>query len=230
MTPEQIARILTYASRVYAPAGIEFTFDPASDVARVNNDLLYYDCTLSPTTDLNAPKEAPPACDPKPNNDERNRIAQFYPGKLVVYFSVGIKPQYDANARKWKMDTPRGGSWSNHFDWFVLMDPGNWEQWLAHEIGHYLHLVHSMSLQPRFLNDQITADGKPELGARSLVRDYGVKNGIPKADDVNVFENDKDICAANPTILCVRDAPPDPGSALFQAVPTENSIRPHVGS
>ena len=245
MTPEQIALSLAHASRVFAPAGVEFTFDPASDVARVNNDLLFQDCTLSPTADLNAPKEVSPACDAQPNNDERNRIARFYPGKLVVYFSAGMKPRYDATARKWKMDAPRGGNWSNHVDSFVLMNPGDPGQVLAHEIGHYLHLVHSMGAQPRCLTDQITADGKPALGsnnqpicldkpvpggkpvlasdgqpevaARSLVRDYVMRSGVAKADGVNVFDGDTDICAGNPTILCVRDTPPDPGSTLFTA-------------
>lgn len=246
VTPQQITASLAYATQVYAPAGIEFTFDPASDVARVNNDLLYYDCTLSPMADMNAPKEVPPACDPKPNNDERNRIAQFYPGKLVVYFSVGIRPRYDTTARKWKMDAPRGGNWSNHLDRFVLMNPGNpGGELLAHEVGHYLHLVHPMGPLPRCLNDQITADGKPALGpddnpiclddpvvggkpvlgpdgepelaARNLVHDYIVTHRLPKADGMNVFDNDKDICGGNPTILCVHDTAPDPGSDLFRA-------------
>lgn len=211
----------------------------------MNNDLLYQDCVLSLTADLNAPKEVPPACDSQPNNDERNRIAQFYPGKLVVYFSVGVKPRYDETARKWKMDAWRGVNWSNHVDSFVLMNPGDPGQILAHEVGHYLHLVHSMGPLPRCLDDQITADGKPAIGtnnqsiclttpvpggrpvldaegrpevaARTLVRDYVTRNGLAKADGVNVFDGDKDICRSNPTILCVRDTAPDPGSALFIA-------------
>src|SRR5438094_2718552 len=86
VTPQQILASLTSASRVFASAGIVFTFDPASDVLRIKSDLLYQDCALSPTADLNAPREVPPDCDTKPNNDERNRIAQLYPGKLVGYF------------------------------------------------------------------------------------------------------------------------------------------------
>src|SRR5262249_8954731 len=117
--------------------------------------------SLSPTADLNAPKEVPPTCDSRPNNDERNRIAQFYPGKLVVYFSVGLKPRYDATARKWKMDAPRPDSWSNHVDSFVLMYPRDPGQLLAHEIGHYLHLVHSMGPWPQTLEDPVGDDGKP---------------------------------------------------------------------
>jgi hypothetical protein len=217
VTPEQITQSLAYASRVFAPAGIEFTFDPASDVARLNNDLLYYDCTLSPAADLNAPEEVPPDCDDRRNNDERNRIAQFYPGKLVVYFSAGLKPHYDKNTRRWRME-PRYVNWSNHFDSFVMMDPGDPGQTLAHEIGHYLHLVHSFGAEPKSLQE-----------ARTLVQDYVINNNLPKADGVNMFDGDSNICRGHPTILCVGDTPPDPGPALFKAAGLE-PCNPNDGS
>jgi Polyglycine hydrolase-like, structural repeat len=187
-------------------------------VARLNNDLLYQDCTLSATADLNAPKEFPPACDSQPNNDERNRVAQFYPGKLVVYLSKGASPRYDETAHRWRMDAPRVNSnWSNHVDWFVLMSPGDPGHTLAHEIGHYLHLLHSFGTQPNSLDDTIGADGKPALGARTLIRNYVLNNGLPKAAGVKLFDADDTICASAPTILCVADTPPDPGPALFRS-------------
>ncbi len=97
------------------------------------------------------------------------------------------------------------------------MSPGDPGHILAHEIGHYLHLVHSFGVWPNSLDDSIGADGKVVPGARTLIRDYVLKNGLPKADGGKMFDGDNTICASVPTILCVSDTPPDPGPALFRS-------------
>jgi len=214
VTPEQIREALRLANDVYKTANVEFIFDPASDVATIPSDLLSQDCTLSPAADLNAPMGTPPACPlpPNPNNDERTRVAQMYPGKLVVYFAQGKTPVWDAGAGHWVMGG--GGNWSNHVDPFVRFGPSAPGLTLAHEIGHYLHLVHTFPAPDAAVYDiSHLNDAGGKKGVRSFIVDSVASNN--RAQALDIFDQDLSICNSAPTVRCVTDTPPDPGPQLF---------------
>jgi hypothetical protein len=218
VTPEDIREALRLATEIYRAADVEFLFDPASDVVTMPSDLLSRDCTLAPGTDLGGPKSVPPVCDPKPNNDERNRVAGLYPGKLVVFFAFGRGPVWDDATRHWVDAEGAGqGNWSNHFDAFVRMLHGPPGEGLSHEIGHYLHLVHTFGSFPDDVYDVTHLDDTgTKKGVRSLIRDFTKPGGLPRARALEIFDGDLSVCAGNPTQHCITDTPPDPGPGLFQ--------------
>jgi hypothetical protein len=183
------------ARTILAAANIELTFDPESDITRMNSTLLNHDCIVAPGTNLSTPKNMMPAQDCKVTADERDRVALEYPGKLVVYFSSGDQLFWSDSAMQWVYG-PRGFNWSNHVNHFVAMASG-WPsgEVLAHEMGHYLHLVHTMFPMPTTLAE-----------AATLIRDHIENNGLPTSRGLEIFDNDG-----------LTDTPPDPGQGLFSA-------------
>jgi len=111
VTPEEIREALRLATDVFRLAEVEFLFDPASDVVTMPSDLLSRDCILAPDADFSGPKDVPPACDIKPfpeynsNDNERKRVAELYPGKLVVFFAFGRAPRWNEATQHWE-DVP----------------------------------------------------------------------------------------------------------------------------
>jgi hypothetical protein len=179
-------------------ANIELTFDPASDITRINSTLLNLDCDPPPPgTNFNNPEDKHPApgCN-QVHDDERDRVAREWPGKLVVYFSSGDSYWFNRSTSMWQYG-PRGSHWSNGFNEFVAMagfdPPGDV---LAHEIGHYLHLTHTMYKTPKTVAE-----------AAADIRDYVESRGLPKSSGLGVFDNDG-----------LSDTPPDPGDELFRSV------------
>jgi Polyglycine hydrolase-like, structural repeat len=191
-TPADIQDGVARAKTILAAAGIELTFDPQSDISRMNSTLLNHDCTPIPGADLTDQKTQPQDCDV--NNNERNRVALGFPGKLVMYLSSGDLFQWNDGMKMWLWG-PRGYNWSNQTDQYVALlpvAPNN--EVIAHEMGHYLHLVHTFYPQPTTMTE-----------ASQLIRDYVQNNGLDPSFGPNVFDGDG------------IDTPPDPGMALFSA-------------
>jgi hypothetical protein len=191
VTPEQIRVDLNQATQTYAPASIRFEFDPQTDVLRINSTLLARECTLAPGAVLGTTTE--PACDYARHNDERNRVAQTYPGKLVVYFSAAERTSADANGI-WSYG-PKTFNWSNGTDSFVTMMRGDPGDGIGHEMGHYLHLPHIFGALYGTLAD-----------ARNGIKSYVETNQLAKTRGYDLFDGDG-----------LAGTPPDPGSGLFQA-------------
>src|SRR5262249_44172141 len=155
------------------------------------------DCTLAPGANLNVPKSTPPSCDAVSHSNERTRIANNYPGKLVVFFSSGDTLTWSDSLNKWQYG-PRGNSFSGGDLAFVAMGMNTAHQGgLADEMGHYLHLDHTFNAQPATVAD-----------AKKLVVDWVEKQGHTRADGAKVFDADTGT---------VSDTPPDPGWQLYQA-------------
>jgi len=218
VTPEEIREALRLATDVFRLAEVEFLFDPASDVVTMPSDLLSRDCILAPDADFSGPKDVPPACDIKPfpeynsNDNERKRVAELYPGKLVVFFAFGRAPRWNEATQHWE-DVPGGiaGSFSNHLFPFVRCGPSPPGLVLSHEIGHYLHLVHTFGPGVSHLDDI-----RGEKGVRSLIREFIQNSGLPRNRGLEAFDGDLSICVAYPTIHCITDTPPDPGPDVFK--------------
>jgi hypothetical protein len=219
VSTEQIRQALRLATDVFRPADVEFLFDPVSDVVTIPRDLLSRDCTLAPNADFSGPKSAPPACDYPPpfpgynsNDTERKRVAELYPGKLVAFFAFGRAPYWNETTQHW--EDVRGGlawSWSNHIFPFVRMNADAPGLSLSHEIGHYLHLVHTFGPTVSRLDDIVG-----EKGVRSLIREFIQNSRLPRNRGLEVFDGDLSICVANPMLHCITDTPPDPGDGLFR--------------
>lgn len=192
-SPADIQAGIAEARAILAAAGLELTFDPESDVTRINSTVLNYDCTAIPGADLSNHSIEPQDCDI--NSNERDRIALGFPGKLVLYFSSGDRFTWSDTANMWVYG-PHNFDWSNHFNHFVAMM--QWDtsgQRIAHEMGHYLHLDHSFGYQPSSLKE-----------ASELIVNYVQSNGLPISAGANAFDGDG-----------IADTPPDPGPALFIA-------------
>lgn len=126
--PDQFARWVHYANRVYKKAHLRFDFDPDSEWSELQSTLLN---NMTGTGDANWP-DAKAA-----GNDHAAR----HPGRLVVFLRHGPGP------------TPTGGGFS-WFDYDFVAAPGfdvttvcgrQNIHLLAHEIGHYFALPHTFA-------------------------------------------------------------------------------------
>lgn len=124
ITFDQIKIWVERANTIYAPAGIRFSFSP-QDMTTINSTLLN---NMASNQDAQWNEEV----------DTGNKVAANYPGKLTVFF------------RRGSGENPLGGAFSSSNYNFVVM-PQYSDSWcnntddhgmLAHEIGHYLGLVH----------------------------------------------------------------------------------------
>src|SRR5439155_11903549 len=81
------------------------------------------------------------------------------------------------------------GSFSNHLFPFVRCGPSPPGLVLSHEIGHYLHLVHTFGPGVSHLDDI-----RGEKGVRSLIREFIQNSGLPRNRGLEAFDGDLSIC------------------------------------
>jgi hypothetical protein len=195
--PAAIVKSVELANQVYNPHGINFLFDPATDMYRFNDDLLNRDCKRldhQVYTDKNVDPASNPALDGNLYNDRRNEVARRFPGRITIFFTAGSRYRWEEAEGRWVYG-PRTFSWSNGFDEFVTM--AGWHvgnEVVAHELGHYLHLHHTFGFQPENFDAAVT------LIRKFVDEEKGAKDAVP-----GLFDWDS-----------VTDTPPDPGPAVFK--------------
>lgn len=196
-TPAQITAAIDQVRAVFGDADLVVNFDPESDITRIDRTLLNHDCSPAeePIDVEKYPADGPSAPgDCTPNQAERTRVAQGFPGKVVLFFSSGDRYRYDPTQARWVYG-PRAYNYSSHQSEFVaLLSSSPDGNVVAHEIGHYLHLVHPFHKQPADLP-----------AAAGMIRD-AVAAGLPISEGANTFDADG-----------LPDTPPDPGPGLFVA-------------
>jgi len=141
----------------------------------------------------------------------RNRLAVFdHPHDLVIFVSHGTDLQYNSASKLnvWSSN-PRTFSFANGVDAFVAMKSGSDGSDLAHNLGHYFHLLNTFGPTPNNVSDAI-----------GMVQQYVNVQGHTFTVGDQVFDGDK---------ASVSDTPPDPGAALWQSVygnlcSTQNSL------
>jgi len=131
MSIEHIRDSVEFANRTFQPAGIQFTFNPKTDMSKLKSGITN---NMTGTGDANW----------RAAKYSANRYAAQYSDKLVVFY------RYGPNA--W----PTGGGFS-WFDYNFVAMPGTEDSHhcnhyhldaLAHEIGHYLGLAHTFAGNP----------------------------------------------------------------------------------
>lgn len=190
-----MAKALHLANAVYQAADIRFVFNPMTDVMRLNSTVVERNCTLPDNITL--PSSVKPQCDDGPNNAFRNQIANWFPGKVVVFFSANEAPVQDEDSLIW--DWHPNASWSGSQHPFVMMTSNFTPEFLAHEIGHYFGLSHPHNDQAWFKNLE---------DARREIREYVISLGFPLKYErgYELFDGD-----------ALTSTPPDPGPDLFLA-------------
>ena len=217
ITKNDILLFIKYASDVYKNAGICFVFDPETDFDLIRrNTLLNQDQPEVPNANLNAPRDKNPGGEVNPCNDEKKRIADEYPGKLVIFFGKGKKYNYDEENGKWAYHG--GPNWSSSKSNFVRMieiDAAT----ITHETGHYFQVRHTFGSTPEWPNK--VPSGSKGPSASEYIRTYVDVEGNPKEKGTDVFDGDlKDHWYEDkPGDLLepgITDTPADPGPNIFR--------------
>jgi hypothetical protein len=164
-TTAQFSEWVEFANASFAPAGIVFAFDPATDFADVQNTLL---------NNIADPNDTFP--DWRAQGALGNEIAARYPGKVLVIMRHGPGPTSNF-----------GGSGSPWHGFIIL--PGFGVsihcqspalQWFAHEMGHYLGLGHTMPNLPAFASVEEAAAYFVKNGRTASVFDGdGLSDTLP---------------------------------------------------
>ncbi|MFN2136522.1 MAG: hypothetical protein ACK2UK_11245 [Candidatus Promineifilaceae bacterium] len=134
----------------YAPAGIQFTFNPAQDTVELFNTMINQDFTVPASANLDA--EAPPmsAAAIQASFDAHNAARSAWArdnhrGKLVIYFRAGTRIDWHQNSGKWIVSSGKVGAFSGTEHEFAAMNQMPELLLAAHELGHYFHLAHTHS-------------------------------------------------------------------------------------
>jgi hypothetical protein len=208
-----IADSVDQANKVYNPHGINFTFDPATDIYRFNDDKLNRDSrrrdhAVYTNPDVKPDSSGDPAFEVDVMNTRRNEVALRFPGRATIYFTMGSQYVWSESEKRW-IYGKRGSSWSNGTDEFVSMAAhGAGGDLMAHELGHFLHLDHVFAWAGRTPPATI-AD------AAARIKKFVENDGGSKDTALNLFEGDG-----------LLDTPPDAGPQLFknQCDPAESSV------
>ncbi len=198
--PALLTPVVTAMNAFFQPGRIEFVYDPQADFAVEDNTLLDQDWELIDAGSLSNPQTIEPAVDSSRFQAERQRVARQHLGKLVVYISLGSQLTFQNGT--WVIQE-RGYHYSSVSAEYVATAAVYWRtpngsidpQTLAHEIGHYLHLQHTMGSMP----DTVAA-------AATILKDAVDRWGVDVNEALRVFDAD---------LPFIVDTPPDAGPTLF---------------
>ncbi|GEM_PF-2512457 len=179
----QIASHVAFANTLYEPAGVQFSFDPATDWETRN------DTTLNSMQNEGSNWWVLP-----------NSVAARYPGKIVIFLRFGPDtsptPTPAGNGFAYPPDTgqtipPSVGLPTDNVDfiampnWMLALWPNN-QGFLAHEIGHYLGLFHT---QPTWGGDTNTIQGILDAEGLAGLDGDGLSDTPPDAGDNHFLSN-----------------------------------------
>ncbi|HLT40195.1 MAG TPA: zinc-dependent metalloprotease family protein [Enhygromyxa sp.] len=193
-TSADLEATVTRVNQYFATADIELLFDPTTDWEPREDTFL---------NDMDRGNSSWPS--------RPNRVAEQYPGKIVVFFRWGTGTNATGNGNAYPPDIgePIPSSWANeprnvHFVTMPstkrLIDQN--DSFFAHELGHYLGLYHTFpftSSGPVIAlaqGETLTADEAEERLVRFIRKNGGT------------------LAALNGDLI--SDTEPDPGSAFWR--------------
>jgi hypothetical protein len=208
ITPEQISLLVDQANRVWWSSGIEFLFDPAKDVKRMNNTLLHLRNPLEEfEQNKTNPNWDPDQIDASPGHNARNYVGYETRGKAVVFFAKSFGFKWDETSNEWFMKS--AGGFSGHDLEYVFMPNGMPEKnLLAHELGHYLHLPHPFVSE--IGDDPILT----VADAAKAIKDWVQNQGHAPKQGPLVFDGDNRVRYPG-SVVDIKDTPPDPDGQIF---------------
>ena len=220
ITPAEIQQLVDQTNRVWWRSGIEFLFNPERDVERVNDTLLNQDCSLRDyMRHLEDPEWDPRTCDGSANHEARQNKALEMKGRLATYFRYGTRFRWNEETDRWDR-TPATGGFSGHTLEFVVLTRRLAEKnFMAHEIGHYMHLPH-----PFVKNDTVDPPAAVKTVDQAVERivDWVENKGHPAKDGLLAFDGDNK--GRFPDLhVDINDTPPDALGAIFATVHGEGA-------
>lgn len=235
-------QLLPEVNAIYSGTGLQFVFDRRRDIEVVKSSLLNQDFVPPSGLNLNAPPDDPPltpeeiAALRKPHEDARDEFAKRYRGRLVHFCVDGTSLWYRDQAGKPKqwVITPRYGGYSSstqqyiHVPSWVPSDVVGHANFIAHEMGHFLHLPHTFRDVVDDVSMKLTAAEKAgltkdqqlaEMHERqaAAIKSY-IAAGNPPEKGLNVFDGDG-----------LEGTPPDDGGGAIEVLNGGNSCGP-IGS
>jgi hypothetical protein len=146
---------------IYSPYGYSFSFDPIDDYEERSDTLLRDDCSLPPGEVLSSYTDSNtvPPCDPVPNEMHRLSVADDYPTRLVIYVTTNYEPVWSGSSWTWGSTSSHSSLSGNFIALERVADPTE-KLLIAHELGHYFHLLHTHALEytPEQLEAAICAE------------------------------------------------------------------------
>ena len=175
MTEAHFSNRLPTINQIYAPAGIEFLFNPATDFQFIQDTLLNktFSIDVNPN-DYPNPNMEPPT-ETASFKAARRALADQYRGKLVIFMADEDQLWYDEDAGYWRVSTDVWSA-SSHNERYVSMVQAPAANVFAHELGHYLHLVHP------FASDLETVQEAEDKITDRLALDLTVAEGLTALD------------------------------------------------
>ncbi len=225
---EAIAKTIAAANKIFQGTNIELVFYPAADLEIRNDTRLNQDFVI-PASEQGKLTQQPPLseseidalCNRHSTTAYRNEVARQYRGKMVLLFAEGTTRFFDTSNQRWVVSSPSGGGFSWEDLEFAKLSAGvgnsaadaeGYATFLAHEVGHYLHLWHP------FYQISLTAaeNGNPALTDQQKanilsqrvtdVLNKELANGVPANQVVKVLDADASV---------VSDTPPDDSGELL---------------
>lgn len=224
-----MTKIIAAVNAVFTrDAGIEFIFYPTTDLEIVNDTTLNQDFVL-PASEISKLSKTPPWTEDEmkelsikyTTTPQRNQYADKYPDKMVLLFAEGTRYFFDAANKKWIVSSPSGGGFSWEDLSFVKLSGeigttdaeahGYVHGFLAHEMGHFLHLWHTFAgiyLTDEEFNDPKKSNADKLALIRKKVIDHieAHRSEAPNGNLVLLLDGDRG---------SVTDTPPDEGTHIL---------------
>ena len=192
VTPAGLTQRVEAANTIYAPAGVTFLFEPATDVLQIRSTLLNRDLTVLVPPNVGSDGwSSEPSADTDSHHRARAAFARIFARRIIVF----CRPltQLKKVDSTWKIaGKPNNSSWARYY--IDLSKGGAGLTTLAHELGHYLQIRHTFS----------AADTVAEAAA-----------AIKSAVDAGTLSASEGLQALDADRVWVRDTAADCAPAIF---------------
>lgn len=206
ITPAQIKQLVDQTNLVWWRSGIEFLFDPNTDIESRKDTLLHLRFPLDEyEKNKTNPDWEPGSVDVSSTHYARTAVGLAVRKKIVVFFSDSFGFKWDEVAKEWYRQ-PAGGYSGHDLEYVFMPNYMPEKNLLAHELGHYLHLPHP------FVSGIETVQE-----ASAAIKDWVENQGHAPKQGALVFDGDNRVRFPTSPVD-IKDTPPDPDGQIFNRV------------